>query len=101
MKVRDIEITPTETFVPLKTSAYADADHKDLTPTLTNVTISNQTDKTVYIKNSGETTITGTGRELAVGDSFQYQEIDFNECFLKIADDSGLTGKIIITGTMR
>lgn len=98
MKNTDIAFTLTTSYQTGAVLISGDTDHSiNANPNvIKNVTITNQTDQIVSIKASGKSSISGTGRTLAVGASFNYLEIQLDRTFFKAA--SSPTGNLILTG---
>jgi hypothetical protein len=98
MKLRDYTLTVTTSYATAKALADADTDHSGQNPPdeLVNVTITNDTDVSIYVKNSGKTGVTGIGRTIATGASFNYLKVELAKMNIKAA--SSPTGRVIITG---
>lgn len=93
MSLRDLAHTPTTSYVAL--NSVTDSDQTDVGIKWQNITVTNNTDVAVSIKNSGKSSVSGTGRVLAPSESFSYLELDTRECFVKAA--STATGSVVWT----
>lgn len=95
--LRDIALTPTTSYLQASALASADTDHIDIGLEMLNVTVTNDTDQTVTIKNTGKSTApSGSGRTLVAGESFNFLKVNLSEFWLKAGDTP--TGEVILTG---
>ena len=93
MNTRDIALTITTSYQ--KVSSLSDSDHNDIGTKWKNVTITNDTNVDISVKSSNKSTVSGTGRTIPAGDSFNYLELDSSKCFIKAA--SSPTGSVVIS----
>lgn len=93
MNTRDIALTVTTSYQAA--SAISDTDQNDVGTKWKNVTITNDTDVTIMVKSSNKSSVSGTGRSIPSGDSFNYLEIDAAKCFIKASGTP--TGSVVIS----
>lgn len=100
MVIKDVDILPTTSFQKVSSLTIADTDHdsNDVSTVWYGVTISNLTDKEVYIKSTSKgLTPTGQGRLLNIGESIFYATFDSKRCWIKASGVIG-TGKVVLSG---
>jgi hypothetical protein len=98
---RDISLSGiTDTFQKVSTLVSSDVDHNDVGVKWKNVTITNDTDVAIQVKSTGQSTSpVGSGRTIAVGDSFNYLEVNAAQCWVK-GNSEPVTGNITISITL-
>lgn len=98
--LRDVALTPTTSYLQVSGLVGADTDNSDIGINLKNVTITNDTDVTLSIKNTGKGVApSGTGRTLASGESFNYLTVNTSNMWIKVSGSP--TGKVILTGYLK
>lgn len=96
MKARDLALTPSnDTWEKVSTLIPEDTDHSDISNKWKNVTITNDTDVAIEIKSTFKSSVSGTGRTIASGDSFNYLELLATELWMKGV--SAPTGSVIFS----
>jgi hypothetical protein len=96
--VKDISIIPTSSYQNVQSLLYVDTDHNDLSTVFQAVTITNQTDVPIIVKNTKKGTPSGFGKRLDVGQSFFYSVFDTRYSYIKTEAGSVGTGSVIISG---
>jgi hypothetical protein len=97
MKTRDIAFAATTSYQQLSSLISVDTDHTDVAgKRWKNITITNNTNVAIQVKNTAKGSApSGTGRTIASGDSFNYLELNPEQCWFKAA--STPTGSVVVT----
>lgn len=96
MPAIDFTLTPTTSFATASSFITSDTDLNDISNALQQVTITNQTNVVVTIKNSRKSAVSGAGRNIAVGASVTYPSLFLNNLWIKAAGTP--TGTVCISG---
>lgn len=95
MPSRDVVSTITTSYQAASVLALADADQNDISSEWKNVTVSNQTNVPISIKNSAKSSVSGTGRIIQPFESFNYLEIKSSQLFVKA--NANPTGSVVFS----